>query len=122
MPNLFELPIPYAIAFIIMAFILGAVIGSFLNVVILRTPLKQSIVVNRSHCMTCGKQLKNIDLIPIASYIFLRGRCRFCGAKISPRYWIVELLTALSYVLALLVLGLSVELIYALILFPVLIV
>lgn len=122
MINIFELPVSYTVTFIVMAFILGAVIGSFLNVVILRTPLKQSIVKNRSHCMSCGNQLKNIDLIPIFSYIFLGGKCRFCKAKISPRYWIVELTTALLYVAAVCVLGFSVETIYALVLFPVLVV
>lgn len=122
MIDIFELPLSYTITFIVMAFILGAVIGSFLNVVILRTPLKQSIVVNRSHCMTCGNQLKNIDLIPILSYIFLGGKCRFCKSKISPRYWIVELTTAIMYTLSLCVLGLSVKLLFALVLFPVLIV
>lgn len=122
MIDIFELPLSFTITFIVMAFILGSVIGSFLNVVILRTPLKQSIVVNRSHCMTCGNQLKNIDLIPIFSYIFLGGKCRFCKSKISPRYWIVELLTALMYVAAVCLLGVSVELLYALVLIPVLIV
>ncbi len=122
MIDIFQLPVPYTVTFVVMAFILGSVIGSFLNVVILRTPLKQSIVVNRSHCMTCGNQLKNIDLIPIFSYIFLGGKCRFCKSKISPRYWIVELLTALMYVAAICVLGISVPLLYALVLFPVLIV
>ncbi len=121
MPNLFELPPAFLIFWTAAVFILGAAIGSFLNVVILRTPLKESIVVNRSHCMSCGKQLRNIDLIPILSYIFLRGKCRFCKARISPRYWIVELLTALMYVLSLYTLGLSVELVYALVLIPVLI-
>ena len=122
MLNIFELPLTYTITFIVLAFILGSVIGSFLNVVILRTPLKQSIVTNRSHCMSCGNQLKNIDLIPIFSYIFLGGKCRFCKAKISPRYWIVELTTAVMYALAVCFLGISVQLIYALILFPTLIV
>lgn len=122
MINIFELPAEYIAVLIAMAFVLGAVIGSFLNVVILRTPLKQSIVVNRSHCMTCGNQLKNIDLIPIFSYIFLGGKCRFCKSRISPRYWIVELTTALMYVLSLCALGISVKLIYALVLIPVLIV
>ena len=122
MINIFELPVSYSITFIVMAFILGAVIGSFLNVVILRTPLKQSIVKNRSHCMSCGNQLKNIDLIPIFSYIFLGGKCRFCKSRISPRYWIVELTTALLYVAAICVLGFSVETIYAMVLFPVLVV
>lgn len=122
MISIFELPTAYTITFIVMAFIFGAVIGSFLNVVILRTPLKQSIVTSRSHCWTCGKQLKNIDLIPIFSYIFLRGKCRFCGAKISPRYWIVELTTALMYVLCICTLGLTVEMLFAIVLIPVLIV
>lgn len=122
MISIFELPVQYTVVFIAMAFIFGAVIGSFLNVVILRTPLKQSIITSRSHCWTCGKQLKNIDLIPIFSYIFLRGRCRFCKAKISPRYWIVELTTALMYVLCICVLGLSAEMLFAIVLIPVLIV
>ena len=121
MPNIFELPPAFLIFWTVAVFILGAAIGSFLNVVILRTPLKQSIIVNRSHCMSCGKQLRNIDLIPIVSYIFLRGKCRFCKAKISPRYWIVELLTALMYVLSFYALGLTVELVFALILIPVLV-
>ncbi len=122
MIDIFELPLSLTVFFIAAAFILGAVIGSFLNVVILRTPLKQSIVTTRSHCWSCGKQLKNIDLIPIFSYIFLRGKCRFCKAKISPRYWIVELTTALMYVLCICTLGLSVPLIFALVLTAVLIV
>lgn len=120
MPNIFELPPALLVFWTAALFILGAVIGSFLNVVILRTPLKQSIIVNRSHCMSCGKQLRNIDLIPILSYLFLRGKCRFCKARISPRYWIVELLTAVMYVLSLYVLGFTVKLAFALILFPVL--
>ena len=122
MINIFELPVSYTVTFIVMAFILGAVIGSFLNVVILRTPLKQSIVKNRSHCMSCGNQLKNIDLVPIFSYIFLGGKCRFCKARISPRYWIVELTTALLYVAAVCVLGFSIETAYALVLLPILVV
>ncbi len=120
--NLFELPLPYTITFLVMAFVLGAVIGSFLNVVILRVPRKESIVVNRSHCMSCGKQLKNIDLIPIFSYIFLGGKCRFCKAKISPRYWIVELTTALMFTLATVALGISYQLIFAFILISALVV
>ncbi len=122
MISIFELPTAYTVTFIVMAFIFGAVIGSFLNVVILRTPLKQSIVTSRSHCWTCGQQLKNIDLIPIFSYIFLRGKCRFCGTRISPRYWIVELTTALMYVLCICTLGLTAEMLFAIVLIPVLIV
>lgn len=80
-------------------FLFGAVIGSFLNVCILRLPRDESIVRVRSHCMTCGKQIENRDLIPILSWILLRGRCRNCGAKISFRYTFVESLNAVAYVL-----------------------
>ena len=105
-------PVYYTVIFIVMSFVLGAVIGSFLNVVIIRVPRHEPIsgAHNRSHCMSCGKQLSNIDLIPILSYIFLGGKCRFCKAKISPRYWIVELTTAVAYTLSIIFLGLSASL------------
>lgn len=112
------IPIISAILF----FILGSVIGSFLNVLAYRIPKKESIVKGRSHCTHCGKQIKNIDLIPVLSYLMLGGKCRWCKKRISPRYMMVELLTACSYLAAYLVLGFSGELIYALILFPVLII
>ena len=105
----------------ILFFILGSIIGSFLNVLIYRLPKKESIVKSRSHCTYCGKQILNMDLIPIISYIILRGKCRYCKKPISPRYMIVELLTACSYLAAYVALGYSAELIYAVILFPVLI-
>ena len=119
-----SLPVFYRVLFIVMAFVLGAVIGSFLNVVIIRLPRHEPItgLNNRSHCMSCGKQLKNIDLIPVLSYIFLGGKCRFCKAPISPRYWIVELITAVTFTLSLLVYGISYLLVFAFILAPVLIV
>lgn len=120
--SIFAFPLPYIITFLAMAFVLGAVIGSFLNVVILRTPLKQSIVVNRSHCWTCGEQLKNIDLIPILSYIFLGGKCRFCKSKISPRYWIVELITAIMFALSVVAFGISYETLISFVLIAALIV
>ena len=102
-------PVYYTVIFIVLSFILGAVIGSFLNVVIIRVPRHEPIsgAHNRSHCMSCGKQLSNIDLIPILSYIFLGGRCRFCKARISPRYWIVELITATAYTLSIIFFGIS---------------
>jgi leader peptidase (prepilin peptidase)/N-methyltransferase len=83
----------------ILIFIVGACIGSFLNVCILRLPAGESIVKHDSHCMTCGEKIKRYDLIPIVSYIILRGKCRHCGSKISPRYMIVELLTGIIFVL-----------------------
>lgn len=105
----------------ILFFILGSIIGSFLNVLIYRIPKKESIVKGRSHCTSCGKQIRNIDLIPIISYLMLGGKCRYCKKPISSRYMIVEFLTACSYLTAYLALGFSAELIYATVLFPVLI-
>ena len=74
--------------------VLGAMIGSFLNVVIHRLPLEQSIVFPSSTCPKCRNAIKPYDNIPILSFLALRGRCRSCGARISPRYPAVEALTA----------------------------
>ncbi|WP_190259341.1 prepilin peptidase [Pelotomaculum schinkii] len=80
--------------FLVIIFILlGLVIGSFLNVAIYRIPRKESIVFPGSHCPACGHRLAPEELVPVLSYIWLRGRCRQCGTKISPRYPLVELLT-----------------------------
>ncbi len=80
---------------------LGLAIGSFLNVLIDRLPLKKSVVRPASHCDTCGKKLGILDLIPVLSYLVLRGRCRYCGEAIPRRVLIVEasggLIFALSY-------------------------
>jgi len=78
----------------IFAALLGAVVGSFANVVVYRLPRKESIVFPGSRCPNCGRQLGFLDLIPVFSYLLLRGRCRSCAARISPRYPIVELLMA----------------------------
>ncbi len=77
--------------------VLGAMIGSFLNVVIHRLPLEQSIVFPNSTCPKCRKPIKPYDNIPILSFLALRGRCRSCGARISPRYPAVEALTAMLF-------------------------
>lgn len=77
---------------------LGAIIGSFLNVVIYRLPLKKSLSVPRSHCPRCKNTLGPLDLVPIFSYVFLRGKCRQCGVGIPLRYPGVELLTALLFI------------------------
>jgi leader peptidase (prepilin peptidase) / N-methyltransferase len=71
-------------------FLLGAAIGSFLNVVIYRWPQRESVVHPPSHCMSCGARLTGIDLIPVLSYVLLRGRCRHCHHGYSPRYALVE--------------------------------
>jgi leader peptidase (prepilin peptidase)/N-methyltransferase len=83
------------IAFSLWVFVLGAVIGSFLNVVIARVPRGESIISPPSRCPRCKTQIRWYDNIPIASWIVLRGRCRSCGLPISPRYPLVELLVGL---------------------------
>lgn len=78
------------IIFYLVVFLYGIIVGSFLNVCILRIPLKETLVSKRSHCMTCGHQLAWYDLFPLFSYLFLGGKCRYCKAKISKQYPIVE--------------------------------
>ncbi len=74
-------------------FIFGTLIGSFLNVVILRLPERRDLVVTRSACPACGTKLRWFHNVPILSYLILLGRCAFCRARISPRYPLIELLT-----------------------------
>lgn len=78
-------------------FLFSIIIGSFLNVVIYRLPENKSIVSPPSHCPQCGTRLKAWDLVPILSFLFSKGKCRYCGAKISWQYPVVELLTALLF-------------------------
>src|SRR5574341_1252629 len=75
-------------------FIVGAVVGSFLNVCIRRIPEGKSVVHPPSHCPNCKAPIAFYDNIPLLSYVILVGRCRACGERISPRYFVVELLTA----------------------------
>ncbi len=79
--------------------LLGLVIGSFLNVCIDRLPLKESIVSPPSHCPVCNKRLAAKDMIPLFSYILLKGRCRYCQNKIPLRVLLVELITGIGFVL-----------------------
>lgn len=78
-------------------FILGLLIGSFLNVCIYRLPRRESIVFPASHCTSCGTPIQPYDNLPLVSFLFLRGRCRACRAPISWRYPLVELVHALGY-------------------------
>lgn len=76
----------------LIVFVFGTLIGSFLNVCIVRIPSGQSVISPPSHCPKCNHGVAFFDNIPLISYIFLRGRCRACGETISPRYFLVELL------------------------------
>ncbi len=80
-------------------FIFGLIVGSFLNVVIYRVPRGESIVLPPSHCPNCNHRLKWLDLFPVLSFLYLKGRCRYCNAVIGLRYPLVELLTAFLSVL-----------------------
>ena len=83
----------------VVVFLFGLVIGSFLNVVIYRLHTGKSLN-DRSHCLSCGHGLSWYELFPLLSYLFLRGRCRHCGCFIPYRYFAVELLTGLAFLLA----------------------
>ena len=91
----------------IIIFLFGIVIGSFVNVLIYRLPKNENIVVVNSHCMSCGHQLKWYDLVPLFSWIFLRGKCRYCKEKISVQYPLIEAVNGFGYVLIFLVCGLN---------------
>jgi leader peptidase (prepilin peptidase) / N-methyltransferase len=82
---------------VVVAGLFGAVIGSFLNVVAHRVPLGESLVSPGSRCPECEAPVKPYDNIPVVSWLLLRGRCRNCGTRISPRYPLVELVTALVW-------------------------
>ncbi len=92
----------------------GLVVGSFLNVVIHRVPLRQSVAWPASHCPACGEPITPKDNLPIISYLFLRGRCRNCKARISLRYPLVEALTGALFVAAAFDFGLDIRLLSAL--------
>ena len=75
----------------VLLFIIGACLGSFFLVVGKRLPINEDVLFSRSRCDKCKKELKWYDLIPIFSYVFLKGKCRYCGEKISPLNLIVEI-------------------------------
>lgn len=77
----------------------GLAIGSFLNVLIYRLPKKEPVVKGFSRCPACGHRLLWLDLFPVFSFVFLRGKCRYCKAAISPRYPAIELVNAICYFL-----------------------
>jgi len=91
-----------------LVFIVGIIIGSFLNVCIYRIPKKESIVFGPSHCMKCGNKIKWYDLIPVLSYLILMGKCRYCKEKISLQYPCIEFVNGVAYLGIFLWLGLTV--------------
>ena len=95
LPDLNLIPAPFTY-FLIAIF--GAIIGSFLNVVIHRLPLEESVVFPNSRCPSCGAVIAFYDNVPVLSYVALRGRCRSCKIRISPRYPAVEILTTFLFI------------------------
>src|SRR5215208_7042746 len=93
---------------------LGLLIGSFLNVVAHRLPRGESLLWPASHCPGCDQPIKPYDNVPVLSWLLLRGKCRSCGERISPRYPATELLTALAFAAVALVKGFDSGLIYEL--------
>lgn len=93
----------------ILIFIIGSLFGSFYTLAVYRIPKRQDITHTHSYCPNCNNKLGFLDLIPIFSYIFLRGKCRYCKEKIRPRYLIIEILSGLSFVLTAYVMKFSIE-------------
>ena len=106
----------------IISFIFGITLGSFYNVVGYRLPRNESIVKPPSHCPNCNHRLRAIELVPIFSYIFLKGKCKNCKKKISLFYPLFELTTGILFALAYIVFGGTVNLAIALILISVLLI
>lgn len=102
------MPVLAAILLYLFIFIYGIVIGSFVNVCILRIPAKESLIPG-SHCMNCGHKLRWYDLFPLFSYLLLKGRCRYCGTKISCQYPIVEALNGVLYVIVFMANGIKLQ-------------
>ncbi|MCX7843278.1 MAG: prepilin peptidase [Clostridia bacterium] len=93
----------------LIVFCVGLAIGSFLNVCIYRMPKEESVIMTPSRCTSCGTSLKPLDLVPVISYVFLKGKCRYCGEGVSAKYPLIELLNAAVYIFLLYRFGLSVE-------------
>lgn len=112
------LPLCYQYFF---ATVFGLIIGSFLNVYIYRLHTGKSLA-GHSHCMSCGTGLRSYELVPLFSYLFLRGRCRTCGCYIPIRYFIVELLTGMLFLAAYTIASSLIELLYLWLLLSILVV
>lgn len=97
-----------AFLFVYVLFV-GLIFGSFLNVLIYRIPLGLDVVKGRSFCPNCNHKLNWLDLFPVFSFLFLKGKCRYCNSPISPRYPAVEMLNALCYVGVYLIFGIHIS-------------
>ncbi len=78
-------------------FIIGCLFGSFFTLAVYRIPKKEDILIKHSYCPNCGHKLNFWDLVPLFSYLFLRGKCRYCKSKIRPRYFILEILSGITF-------------------------
>lgn len=92
----------------IIIFIMGSVFGSFLTLATYRIPLNEDITHKHSYCPKCNHKLSFWDMIPILSYLVIKGRCRYCKSKISPRYFVIEILCGISFVLLALMLRINI--------------
>ncbi len=81
--------------------LLGLLIGSFANVAVYRIPRGESLIKPRSHCVSCDRELSAFENVPVISWVLQKGRCRGCGVRISARYPVTELLTAVVFVYSL---------------------
>ena len=97
------------IIFYVLIFIIGALFGSFYTLAIYRIPKKQDITHTHSYCPNCNHKLGFLDLIPVFSYIFLLGKCRYCKEKIRPRYFILEILSGLTFLIVAYLMNISVN-------------
>ncbi len=95
--------------FYIIIFIIGSLFGSFYTLAVYRIPKRQDITHTHSYCPNCNHKLGLLDLFPIFSYIFLRGRCRYCKEKIRPRYLILEILSGTLFLVIAYFMGLNLE-------------
>lgn len=96
------------IFFYVIIFIIGTLFGSFYTLAVYRIPKRQDIVHTHSYCPNCNHKLGFLDLFPVFSYLFLKGRCRYCKEKIRPRYLILEILSGLLFMIIAYLIGLSI--------------
>lgn len=115
-----ELSTGFYLYIAVIVFIAGTVFGSFLNCLAWRTAHGQSVLRGRSHCAVCNHVLGPADLVPVVSYLALRGRCRYCRQKISPRYMVTEIVSGSAFVVSFIRYGLSLRALQLIILFCIL--